>query len=94
MPAIAYVKGNHFLVFEEVVSDGVLISDPADKYDRYLSFKELSEIWNGELLTFDYQPEQAEQNPVSHLFWLKQGSMTSGKYLAVAKSNTLSNSKT
>lgn len=60
MPAIAYVGGNHFLVFEEVTSDGVLISDPANKYDRYLSFKELSEIWNGELLTFDYQPEQAE----------------------------------
>ena len=36
MPAIAYVSGNHFLVFEEVVPDGVLISDPADKYD-YLS---------------------------------------------------------
>ncbi len=64
MPTIAYVGGNHFLVFEEVVSDGVLISDPANKYDRYLSFKELSEIWNGELLTFDYQPERAKQNPV------------------------------
>ena len=60
MPAIAYVGGNHFLVFEEVVSDGVLISDPANKYDHYLPFKELSEIWNGELLIFDYQPEQAE----------------------------------
>ena len=64
IPAIAYVGGNHFLVFEEVVSDGVLISDPANKYDRYLSFKELSEIWNGELLIFDYQPEQAEPNTV------------------------------
>lgn len=46
LPAIAYVGGNHFLVFEEVISDGVLISDPANKYDRYLSFKELSEIWS------------------------------------------------
>ena len=64
MPAIAYVGGNHFLVFEEVTSEGVLISDPANKYDRYLSFKELSEIWNGELLTFDYQPEQAESKLV------------------------------
>ena len=64
MPAIAYVGGNHFLVFEEIVSDGVLISDPANKYDRYLSFKELSEIWNGELLIFDYQPEQIEPNPI------------------------------
>ena len=64
MPAIAYVKGNHFLVFEEVVSDGVLISDPADKYDHHLSFKALSEIWNGELLTFDYQPEQIKREPV------------------------------
>ena len=64
MPAIAYVKGNHFLVFEEVVSDGVLISDPANKYDRYLSFKELSTIWNGELLIFDYQPVQAKPQSI------------------------------
>ena len=64
MPAIAYVGGNHFLVFEEVISDGVLISDPADKYEHYLSFKKLLEVWNGELLIFDYQPEQVEQNPV------------------------------
>lgn len=64
LPAIAYVGGNHFLVFEEVISDGVLISDPADKYEHYLSFKKLSEVWNGELLAFDYQPEQVEQNPV------------------------------
>ena len=64
MPAIAYVKGNHFLVFEEVVSDGVLISDSADKYDHHLSFKAVSEIWNGELLTFDYQPEQIKREPV------------------------------
>lgn len=54
MPAIAYLKGNHFLVFEKAVSDGVLIFDPAEKYDRYLSSKELSQIWNGELLIFDY----------------------------------------
>lgn len=60
MPAVAYIGGNHFLVFEEMISDGVLISDPANKYDHYLPFKELSEIWNGELLIFDYQPEQAE----------------------------------
>lgn len=64
MPTIAYVGGNHFLVFEEVTPDGVLIADPADKYDRYLSFKELSEIWNGELLIFDYQPEHAAPKPI------------------------------
>ena len=64
LPAIAYVKGNHFLVFEEVVSDGILISDPAAKYDRYLSFKELSKIWSGELLIFDYQPELADPKPI------------------------------
>ena len=61
MPAIVYVKGNHFLVFEEVVSDGVLISDSADKYDHHLTFKELSKIWNGELLIFDYRSEQIKQ---------------------------------
>ena len=64
LPAIAYVKGSHFLVFEEVTSEGVLISDSANKYDRYLSFKQLSEIWNGELLIFDYQPELAEPEPI------------------------------
>ncbi len=64
MPAIAYVGGNHFLVFEEVVSDGVLISDPAEKYDYHLSFKALSEIWNGQLLIFDYQPDQIKTKPI------------------------------
>ena len=64
MPAIAYVKGNHFLVFEEVVSDGVLISDSANKYDHHLPFKELSEIWSGELLIFDYQQEEIKQEPI------------------------------
>ena len=64
MPAVAYIGGNHFLVFEAVTSEGVLISDPADKYEHYLSFKELSETWKGELLIFDYQPEQAEPKPV------------------------------
>ena len=64
LPAIAYVGGNHFLVFEKVVPHGVLISDPADKYDHYLSFKELSKIWNGELLIFDYQPELADPKPM------------------------------
>ena len=48
MPAIAYVKGNHFLVFEETVSDGVLVTDPADKYDHLLTFNELAPVWNGE----------------------------------------------
>ncbi len=37
MPAIAYVKGNHFLVFEETVSDGVLVTDPADKNNYHSS---------------------------------------------------------
>ncbi len=64
MPAIAYLKGNHFLVFEKAVSDGVLISDPAKKYDHYLSSKELSQIWGGEILIFDYKPERAPSEPV------------------------------
>jgi len=63
MPAIAYVKGNHFLVFEKAVSDGVLIFDPAEKYDHYLSSKELSQIWAGELLIFDYKPDFAKSVP-------------------------------
>ncbi len=37
MPAIAYVNRNHFLVFEEVLGDGVRISDPVNQYDADLS---------------------------------------------------------
>lgn len=64
MPAIAYVRGNHFLVFEKATPNGVLIFDPAKKYDHYLASKELSEIWAGELLIFDYKPEVAKSEPV------------------------------
>ena len=53
MPAIAYVDGNHFLVFEAVNKNGVEISDPAQKYKPHLTWDKLSEIWNGELLIFD-----------------------------------------
>lgn len=69
MPAIAYVGGNHFLVFEKVVSGGVLIFDPANKYDYYLSSEELSQIWGGEILIFDYEAEliQSESMPYVHI---------------------------
>lgn len=53
LPAIAYVDGSHFLVFEAVNKDGVEISDPAQKYNPSLTWEKLSEIWNGELLIFD-----------------------------------------
>ena len=55
MPAIAYVDGNHFLVFEEIQRNGVHIFDPANKYNSHLSWKTLSEIWEGELLIFDIE---------------------------------------
>ena len=67
MPAIAYVGGNHFLVFEKVVSDGVLIFDPANKYDYYLSSEELSQIWRGELLIFDYKDELIQSEPIPYV---------------------------
>lgn len=69
MPAIAYVGGNHFLVFEKVMSDGVVIFDPANKYDYYLSSEELSQLWGGELLIFDYKDEfsQSESMPYVHI---------------------------
>ena len=53
LPAIAYVDDNHFLVFESVDKDGVKISDPAKKYDPYLTWDEISEIWGGQLLIVD-----------------------------------------
>lgn len=53
LPAIAYVEGNHFLVFEAVNKKGVDISDPAQKYSQHLTWDELSNIWEGELLIFD-----------------------------------------
>ena len=53
LPAIAYVAANHFLVFEAVTQSGIKISDSAHKYNPHLSWDELAEIWNGELLIFD-----------------------------------------
>lgn len=67
MPAIAYVRGNHFLVFEKVVSYGVLIFDPANKYDYHISSEELSQIWGGELLIFDYEDEISQSEPIPHV---------------------------
>ena len=53
LPAIAYVDENHFLVFEAVTQSGIKISDSAHKYNPHLSWDELVDIWNGELLIFD-----------------------------------------
>ncbi len=53
LPGIAYVEGNHFLVFEAVNKKGVEISDPAQKYNPHLTWEKLSEVWDGELLIFD-----------------------------------------
>ena len=67
MPAIAYINGDHFLVFEAIQSNGVKISDPAEKYNPHLSWKQLSEIWEGELLIFDTegQPPKSESIPLA-----------------------------
>ncbi len=53
LPAIAYVDGHHFLIFESVNKAGVHISDPAQRYNSHLAWHELTEIWEGELLIFD-----------------------------------------
>ena len=53
LPAIAYVDENHFLVFEAVTQSGIKISDSAHKYNPHLSWDELADIWDGELLIFD-----------------------------------------
>lgn len=68
MPAIAYVDGNHFLVVESVQRDGVRIFDPADKYNPHLPWRELSEIWEGELLIFDVQGQPSTSEPVPLAF--------------------------
>lgn len=53
LPAIAYVNRNHFLVFEKVNKEGVIITDPAEKYKPHLTWDELSDLWHGDLLIFD-----------------------------------------
>lgn len=53
LPAITYVDANHFLIFESTDYDGVKIMDPFYKYRHYLTWKEISKIWSGELLVFD-----------------------------------------
>ena len=53
LPAIAHVDTNHFLIFESVDWDGVKIIDPFYRYHPYLTWKEVSKIWGGELLVFD-----------------------------------------
>jgi len=66
LPAIAYVDGNHFLVFEAVNKAGVQISDPAQKYNPHLTWDKLSEIWDGELLIFDKKKvRKAKQIPLA-----------------------------
>ena len=68
MPAIAYVDENHFLVVEAVQRDGIRIFDPADKYNPHLPWRELSEIWEGELLIFDVQGQPSTSEPVPLAF--------------------------
>ena len=63
LPAIAYVNGDHFLVFEAVQGDGVRISDSASKYNPHLSWEELSNIWEGELLIFDAEGQSSTREP-------------------------------
>ncbi|MCE2402282.1 DUF1573 domain-containing protein [Candidatus Poribacteria bacterium] len=53
LPAITHVDTNHFLIFESVDWDGVKIIDPFYKYYPYLTWAEISKIWNGELLVFN-----------------------------------------
>ena len=69
LPAIAYVEGNHFLVFEAVNNSGVKISDPAHKYSSHLAWDKLAAIWNGELLIFDKKKVHTQkQEPVPLAF--------------------------
>lgn len=53
LPAITYVDTNHFLIFESADRDGVKVVDPFYKYYPYLTWTEVSKIWDGELLVFD-----------------------------------------
>ena len=53
LPAIAYVNNDHFFVFESVNSDGVNITDSVQKYGPHVTWDELSNIWDGDLLIFN-----------------------------------------
>ena len=69
LPAIAYVNNNHFLVFEGVDKKGVKTSDPARKYEPYLTWDELIDIWRGDLLIFDQKKARLarqKQTPLAY----------------------------
>lgn len=53
LPAIVYVNNDHFFVLESVNSDGVNITDSAQKYGPHVTWDELSNIWEGDLLIFN-----------------------------------------
>lgn len=81
LPAIAYVDGNHFLVFESVNKNGVQISDPALKYARQLSWKKLSKIWDGELLIFDVRKGKSTTPELGPLALVEEPEYNFGRVL-------------
>lgn len=81
LPAIAYVNANHFLVFETVDKDGVKISDPTGKYNSYLTWDKVSEIWQGELLIFNKKKEQPTKSSLVPLAFINIPEYDFGKSL-------------
>ena len=67
LPAIAHINTNHFVVFESVDNDGVDISDSVQEDNTHLTWDELTEIWNGEILVFDIK-KSAKQQPMPLAF--------------------------
>ena len=52
-PGIAYVKGNHYVIFEKVLDGEVKVVEYPHIPTR-MSFESLSRIWQGEILLLDF----------------------------------------
>lgn len=85
LPAIAYVGNNHFLVIEDVDKDGVKTSDPARKYEPHLTWDEISDIWNGDLLIFDKKKARRAKQIHAPLAFIDTPEHNFGKALGGSK---------
>lgn len=63
MPVIAHVNEDHFLVVSEADPRQIRIRDPVQRYDT-LSPEEFEKIWNGALLIFTVDREEAAPTSV------------------------------
>lgn len=85
LPAIAYVENNHFFVFESVNSYGVNIMDSVKKYGPHITWDELSNIWEGDLLIFIKKKMHRKKQSNSPLAFSEKPIYDFGKALGGSK---------